>query len=66
MNTDPDPENIQWVIEVIDELREFAQANNLPEFDRKLIRLAQTARLESNGQLPVPGAARQGVSKLAG
>ena len=39
-------ENFQWIIEVIDELREFAQENNLSAFDAQLELLADTVRSE--------------------
>ncbi|WP_298836231.1 hypothetical protein [uncultured Roseobacter sp.] len=46
MTAETTPENFQWIIEVIDELREFAQDNNLPAFDAQLELLAETVRSE--------------------
>ncbi|WP_375227546.1 hypothetical protein [Roseobacter sp. S98] len=66
MTAEKTQENFQWIIEVIEELREFAQENNLSAFDAQLELLAETVRSE----VPLSGQAKADLrllqEKLAG
>ena len=66
MTAEKTQENFQWIIEVIEELREFAQENNLSAFDAQLELLAETVRSE----VPLSGQAEADLrllqEKLAG